>query len=248
MENLLAHPKALILALLGGVIPALLWLWFWLKEGKSRCEPKSLLSIIFGIGMLSVFFVLPIQQYIQSHIFDHTWRVILWAASEEAIKFLAAIIILYGSKYTDDPIDWPIFLITAALGFAALENTLFLIKPFSLEQTTVSLLTGHLRFLGSTLLHTVSSGAIGIAMGLSFGMSAFAKKMYLIIGFAVAIALHSAFNFLIIKNDGGDFLKTFAFLWVVTIIVMLLMEKLRRMSKSEEEAEEATLDTLAGIN
>lgn len=240
MQQLFANPKTLALAMLGGMIPALLWLWFWLKEGNRRCEPRSLLSIIFILGMISVFFVLPLEQYIQSHIHTHNWQVILWAASEELLKYIAAMLLLYKSTYADDPIDWPIFLITAALGFAAMENTLFLIKPLSLDQTTVSLLTGQLRFLGSTLLHTVSTGIIGISLGLSFNLSPFFKKIYLCVGFAVAIALHSAFNFLIIKNEGGDFLKTFAFLWVVTIIVMLLLEKLRRLSSSEEESIDPT--------
>jgi len=77
-------------------------------------------------------------------------------------------VILAKTKYIHKPIDWPIFLITVALGFAAFENVLFLIKPLSLDQATVGLMTGQLRFLGSTLLHTVSSGMIGIALGLSF--------------------------------------------------------------------------------
>jgi len=117
------------------------------------------------------------------------------------------------------------------LGFAALENTLFLIKPLLLDQAIVGLLTGQLRFLGSTLLHAVSSGIIGITLGLSFYMEWFKRKWYLLTGFILAIALHSAFNFFIMKNDGSDFLRVFAFLWVVTIIIMLLFEKLRRMSR-----------------
>jgi hypothetical protein len=55
------------------------------------------------------------------------------------------------------------------------------------------------------------------------------KKWFLVTGFIIAIALHSAFNFFIIKNNGNE-LEIFAFLWVVTIIVMLLFEKIRRMS------------------
>jgi RsiW-degrading membrane proteinase PrsW (M82 family) len=100
-----------------------------------------------------------------------------------------------------------------------------------LDQATVGLLTGQLRFLGSTLLHAVSSGIIGIALGLSFHMEWYRKKWYLLAGLILAIALHSAFNFFIMENSGSDFLKVFAFLWVVTIIIMLLFEKLRRMSR-----------------
>jgi len=220
----------LFFAFLGGVLPALIWLWFWLKEDNQKPEPKGLIATIFIIGMIAVIFVIPIQKFIQSSIISYNWQTIAWASAEELIKYLGVVILLYKTNRIDEPIDWPIFLITAALGFAALENTLFLIKPLSLNQTTVGLLTGQLRFLGSTLLHTVSSGLIGVALGLSFFMSKYIKKMYLLIGIILAIALHSTFNFFIIGDNGNNLLRVLGFLWVVTIIIILLFEKLRRMS------------------
>lgn len=226
----ITDPKILGLALLGGIIPSLLWLWFWLKEDKKKSEPKGLLTICFITGMISVLFVLPIQKFIQVNVDSNSWQIINWAIAEEVIKYLAVLLVVYKTTHIDEPIDWPIYMITAALGFAALENTLFLIKPISLDQTTVGLLTGQLRFLGSTLLHTVTSASIGIALGLSFHMRNYIKKYYLLAGLLIASALHSAFNFFIIKNDGNDFLKVFGFLWVVTIVIMLLFEKLRRMN------------------
>ncbi|HEY4494323.1 MAG TPA: PrsW family glutamic-type intramembrane protease [Candidatus Paceibacterota bacterium] len=223
-------PKVLALAFLGGLVPSLLWLWFWLKEDKRRPEPAGLLTLVFIAGMASVMVVLPIQKFIESNVSSDTWQLISWSAAEEIIKFFAAAIIVHKTYQTDEPIDWPIYLITVALGFAALENTLFLIKPLSLGQTTVGLLTGQLRFLGSTLLHTVSSGAIGITLGLSLHMTWARKRWYLLTGLILAIALHSTFNFFIIRNNGIDFLKVFGILWVATIIIMLLFEKLRRMN------------------
>ncbi|HEV7424328.1 MAG TPA: PrsW family glutamic-type intramembrane protease [Candidatus Paceibacterota bacterium] len=222
-------PKILGLAFLGGIIPSFLWLWFWLKEEGRRPEPKGLLAAVFVMGILAVIFVLPVQKFIQGQIHSSNWQLIFWAASEEIAKYLAVLIIVYRTAYIDEPIDWPIYLVTAALGFAALENTLFLIKPFSVGENTVGLLTGELRFLGSTLLHAVSSGILGIAIGISLRMNGFRKFWHLLIGFILAISLHSIFNFFIIRNGAGDFLKVFAFLWVVTIIVMLLFEKVRRM-------------------
>ena len=223
-------PKILGLAFIGGIIPSLFWLWFWLKEEKKKPEPKGLITIVFIMGMLAVICVLPIQKFIQGSISLHELQLILLASTEEIIKYLVVIIVLYKTTYIDEPVEWPIYLITAALGFAALENTLFLIKPLSLGQNTVSLLTGELRFLGSTLLHTVSSGILGIALGISFHLTKFKRRWYLVVGLILAIALHSVFNFFIIKNSGNDFLRAFGFLWVVTIIVMLLFEKVRRMN------------------
>lgn len=222
-------PKIILFALLGGIMPSLIWLWFWLKEDRKKPEPTGLLTVIFITGMISVFFVIPIQKLIKSSFDSSNTEIILWASAEEVIKYLAVIIILFRSRYINEPLDWPIYLITAALGFAALENTLFLMKPLSLNEATVGLLTGQLRFLGSTLLHAVASGMLGIALGLSFYLGKYKKRFYLFSGMMVAIALHSTFNFFIMKDNGSNFLKVFGFLWVVTIILMLLFEKLRRM-------------------
>jgi len=227
---LISDPKTLGLALLGGVAPALLWLWFWLREDNHKPEPKGLIATIFFIGMISVILVIPIQKFIQTNIETYKWQVVLWASIEEIVKYLGVVILLYKTNHTEQPIDWPIVLITAALGFAALENAMFLIKPISLNQTTVGLLTGQLRFLGSTLLHAVSSGIVGIGLGLSFYMGKSAKRMYLLAGLGLAITLHSAFNFFIMESTGNNYLRVMGFLWVVTIIIMLLFEKLRRMS------------------
>ncbi len=229
-------PKILGLAFLGGIIPSLLWLWFWLKEDKKNPEPKGVLTLVFIMGMLSVIVVLYVQKFIQANTDSGDLQLVLWASAEEIIKYLAVIIVLYKTDFIDEPIDWPIYMITVALGFAALENALFLIEPLSLGKTTVSLFTGQLRFLGSTLLHTVSSGVLGIALGISFHMGWFRKKLYILAGLALAIALHSVFNFFIIRTNGGngsdllEVLKVFSFLWVVTIIVMLLFEKVRRIN------------------
>ena len=229
MANL-NDPKTFFLALISGIIPSFIWLWFWLREDKEEPEPKGVVTTIFITGMMSVLFVLPIQKLIQNNIDSQSMQTILWASAEEIIKYLAVILVLYKSNYINKPIDWAIYLMTVALGFAALENMMFLMRPFSLGQTIVGLLTGQLRFLGSTLLHSVSSGIIGVALGLSFYKGEMRKKWYLTFGIIIAITLNSLFNFFIIKNNGNDFYKIFAFLWVVTIIIMLLFEKLRRMS------------------
>src|ERR1700741_206823 len=166
MAILSTDPKILIFAFLGGLVPSLLWLWFWLKEDDEHPEPKKVLTVVFIMGMLAVVVVLPIQRFIQAHVNSQEIQLILWAGAEEILKYLAVLVILYRTNNADHPIDWPIYLITAAVGFATLENALFLIKPFSLNEATVGLLTGQLRFLGSTLLHTISSGIIGISIGI----------------------------------------------------------------------------------
>lgn len=221
--------KTIIVALVGGILPALLWLWFWLREDDRHPEPRLLMLLTFLIGMISVFVVLPIQKFFNTWHISNDILVIVWASIEEIIKFLAIWVIALHSKAADEPLDFPMYMIIGALGFAALENALFLIDPIDLGDSTVTLITGNLRFLGAMLLHAVSSASVGIMLGLSFYRGWAAKRLYLFLGLGGAITLHSVFNFLIMKND-GSLLNVFSLLWVVTIIVLLMFEQLRRMS------------------
>ncbi len=220
--------KVGIISLLGGLIPAFLWLWFWLKEDDKSPEPRGLLLLTFIIGMISVFVVLPIEKLFGTITDNPKLLTIIWSAIEEIVKFVAIYFIALKSRDADEPIDFAIYMMTGALGFAALENALFLIDPVTLGNATVSLLTGNFRFLGAMLLHTVASGIIGIALGLAFYQSRLIKKTFLVIGLFGAITLHSVFNFLIINSDKGLF-SVFSLLWGVTIIILLLFEQLRRI-------------------
>src|SRR3989344_5099518 len=124
MTFLTGDPKNLILAFFGGIIPSLLWLWFWLKEDEEHPEPKGLIAIVFIMGMIAVIVVLPIQKFIQNSVSSYEGQLVLWASAEEILKYLAVLAVLYKTNNANEPIDWPIYLITAALGFAALENML----------------------------------------------------------------------------------------------------------------------------
>ena len=224
------NPLTFIIALAGGMIPAILWLSFWLREDNKRKEPLGILFLTFLAGMLAVILVLPLEKVIDAIFQDANLKIVLWAASEELLKYFAFAVIVLGGTTLDEPVDYPIYLMTAALGFSALENAFFLVNPLSQGDTIVSVLTGNLRYLGATLLHAVCSGLIGVVLGLAFFKPKYQRGSYFFLGFLGAVALHSLFNFFIIQDGGENFFQVFGFLWVVTIIIMLIFEKLRRMS------------------
>ena len=87
MNNLLQNPKTLGIAIILGILPALFWLWFWLKEDKEDPEPNGLLALCFFVGMLLVLLVIPIQKFIQSAITSPDQQIIGWAAAEELINY-----------------------------------------------------------------------------------------------------------------------------------------------------------------
>lgn len=233
MNELVTTPKTILLAILGGAVPAILWLWFWMyQEDRDEPEPVGLVVISFIIGAIMVLVAMWMEKFSMGFIQNNTIQTIVWASIEELLKLIGISFIIFGNNIIRKPIDYPMYFLATALGFAAFENVLYLIKPLSINDNVVGMLTGNLRFLGSTLLHAISSAMIGSALGLSFYLKN-NKFIYLIMGITCAIALHSVFNFFIMKGSGENFLSVFGFLWVVAIINILIFEKLKRMGATQ---------------
>lgn len=214
---------------MGGVLPALLWLWFWLKEDKARPEPRGLLMLAFVAGMVTIPFVIPLQQVAIGFTGGvvTTTTIVLWAGVEEVLKYFAATLVVLKRKAVDEPLDPIIYMITIALGFSALENTLFLLNPnLGLFD---GIITGNLRFLGATLLHILASATVGVAMALSFFKPEPARKAAVRVGLLLAIILHSLFNFFIIESNGEKILTVFSVVWIGVIVLLLVFEKIKRI-------------------
>jgi protease PrsW len=218
-----------VYGLLIGVVPSFFWLLIWLRTDHKRPEPLGLLMLCFVLGGVSVLFATVLQQATKDIFTEPNTRVMVWASIEEILKFGVFYLLAYKTVYNDEAIDPAIYLITIALGFAALENIFYILKPAASFNLTASLLTGSLRFFGSTLLHTISSCFIGIVIGLSARRF---RGMSIVLGLSGAIFLHATFNFFILKNDTASFMQIYGYLWVAAIISHLILEKLRRIPPS----------------
>lgn len=214
-------------AFLGGLLPALVWLYFLLKE-DSRCpEPRSLILIAFLGGMASVLVVLPLETMARTLFVAGTPLIIAWAAIEEAVKYAVAAALVLWRRAVNESIDFVICMVTIALGFAALENALFLLAPFADGHFLAGIVTNNLRFVGSTLLHVVASSAVGFALAFAYHQPPLVRSLAGFAGLILAIALHALFNFFILEQEGAQTLYAFFSVWVGLVIVLALFEILR---------------------
>ena len=221
--------KTLLWIAAGSFLPALFWLWFWLKEDKKKPEPSGLLALSFIAGTITVFIVFPIEEFAYSYV-SGTLLIATLAIIEEVMKYLAIYVVALRSKYFDEPIDAVIYAITVALGFSAMENFLYIINIWGESGTAISIMNGNLRFIGATLLHTVSTSAIGVAIAFSIYATRFKKLLYLLAGLITASVLHTVFNLSIIKTENvGEILTVFSYLWIFIIILILLFERIKRI-------------------
>lgn len=218
------------IAFLAGLIPALFWLWFWLREDKVRPEPKVLVGTAFVAGMLVVALVLPLQQYAMDRFVGDN-LIFVWVIIEEVLKYSAALIVVLWNKAVDEPIDAIIYMITIALGFSALENALFIYNPLVDGDYVNSILTGNFRFLGATLLHVLASGTVGISMALVYYKHTAIKIVASTVGLFVAILLHAMFNLFIMDASGEAVIGVFMFVWMGIIVLFLVFERVKILEK-----------------
>jgi RsiW-degrading membrane proteinase PrsW (M82 family) len=122
-------------------------------------------------------------------------------------------------------------MITAALGFAALENVLFIISPLISGDFSHVAAATQMRFMGATLLHVLASGLIGLAIGFTFYKSRLIKILWVTLATCGAIALHACFNIFIMLYESRIF-AVFAVMWVFIIAFILAVERLKFIRKS----------------
>lgn len=235
-------PLNIFFALIGGILPALFWLWFWLREDTLHPEPRRVIMLAFAIGMLATVFSFPTERMVDQMIpcpFDPiptpcitNIEFLLWAIIEEGLKWIGILIIFLRVPYVDEPIDAVIYAVTAALGFAALENALFLIKPLGEGDTIGALRVENFRFIGATLLHVAASALPGALVALTF-FNRHRRMLWGTLGLIAAIVLHTLFNVSIMMGNGEHTEITFLALWGVVLALLYACEKIKRMAPGE---------------
>ena len=216
--------------LLGGFLPALFWFWFWLREDRVHPEPRLMLILSFLGGMAAVIVSLTLEIYAAEKVAHlGLLAVILYVSIEEISKLIFASLTALRAKSDDEALDPLIYMIATALGFAALENTLFIMTTFADEGAIQGVAVGIMRFFGSTLLHVVSSAAIGAALGFSFYKKPRQKFVYITLGILSAIVLHTFFNLFIIGIEGEKVFVIFAGVWLSVLALILCFERLKKV-------------------
>lgn len=213
------------LPLILGLIPSFAWLIFYLEEDPHP-EPKKLIFETFLAGAVSTFIVLGVQMAFND------WSIargiaqysiisfFILSAVEEIFKFGAARLIIDKHPYDfDEPVDAMIYMIVAALGFAAVENIAAAAKGSGMAFETTAL-----RFIGATLLHTISSGLLGYYWAKEIITK---RRTFLYIGFALSTALHTVFNYLILSYEPVVVPTTF--LIVAALLILYDFEKLKHI-------------------
>lgn len=155
---------------------------------------------------------------------------------EEYVKYLVVKFLVLRRADFDEPVDAMIYMITAALGFAAVENILFVFPVFR-ENIFLGLEITTNRFLGANLLHALSSAIVGFFLARAWFSPH--RHHYIALGIIFASFLHALFNYLILIHDGlsEGAMYLFLLLACMAVIVFIDFERLRRPLAPETTGE-----------
>jgi len=190
----------LLLAL--AIAPGLAIIIYIYRKDSYDKEPKKYLLVSFFLGMLSVLpaFVLETAGQLifgdmgrsASILFYAFFAFIIVAASEELSKFAMVKWYAYPKKNFDEPFDGIIYSVMVAIGFATVENILYVYRN--------GFGTAMLRMFLSVPAHA----AFGIIMGYYIGLAKFNKEKsisYLATGLFLPVFFHGAFDFFLFLQD-----------------------------------------------
>ena len=193
-----------------GILPSIIWLLFYLRQDVHP-EPKIIILRVFFWGMLAALPIILLEtgfrDFLDGFSSSLLIKIVYWflgvALVEEFLKYLVVRDKVLRDPEFDEPIDAMIYMMIAALGFAALENILVFLSPevffLPLEETLILVI---FRFISATFLHALSSGIVGYFLALSFFKQKGGLKT-IIIGLGISTLLHGLYNFSIMEMGGN---------------------------------------------
>ncbi|MCI0337153.1 MAG: PrsW family glutamic-type intramembrane protease [Acidobacteria bacterium] len=196
--------KQIIFIPLLSLFPCVLWLWYFSSRSLYKRPAVRVLGVTFLLGALAtipaLFFNL-IGQDIFHSLFGSTQSshilVLLFIVGpvEELIKLLVVYFYAYRMQEFDEPLDGVIYSATAALGFASVENIVYLAQ----NDPMLVLLRGPLSNPG----HALFSAIWGLSLSRAKAAPNLVRKRFPIIasGWLAASVLHSLFDILLVASS-----------------------------------------------
>lgn len=177
--------------------PGIFWLWYFRARDRLRPEPRHLVARTFFLGALASI-VAAILEGLAFEITGLSFRgpfgastvasAILIGVLEEAMKFVAVFAGIYRHAHFDEVVDGIIYAVAASLGFATVENLVYVLQG--------GLSVGVLRAGLSIPAHAFFGALLGFNMGLA-KFSGPKERAWLVSGLALAAGAHATYDALL---------------------------------------------------
>lgn len=185
--------------------PGIAIIFYIYSKDKYDREPFENLFISFLLGVICTVPAALIQRYGTplmgvfiprfSLAYYFVWAFLLVGISEEGCKFLVLRLYSYRQAAFNEPFDGIVYSVMVAMGFATLENVLYVFQH--------GVATGLLRMFLAVPAHA----CFGVLMGYHAGLAKFdviKAPYHMLKGIALAVFFHGAYDFFLFLQDHPD--------------------------------------------
>lgn len=172
-----------------------LFSYFYLRKQIHHDPSRSLLHT-YIYGMILTFPIMFIQYVFEEEgVFQSVFisDVVFTSGLEEFFKWLVLLVVVFSHVDFEDPYDGILFGASVSLGFATVENILYLLT-FGVEEALIR-----------ALLPVSSHALFGVVMGYYLGRAKFveqsSKNPMLFLSFFTAFGLHFVYNALVMTGS-----------------------------------------------
>src|SRR5262249_27845266 len=186
------------------LLPCVLWLWYFSSRSRYKRTATRVLGVTFLLGGLATIPALLLNVEGQSIIYDLFGRsmgsrilvlLLVVGPIEELLKLMVVYFYAYRRQEFDEPLDGVIYSAAAALGFAAVENIVYLAE----NDPRLVLLRGPLSNPG----HALFSAIWGLSLSRAKARPNLTRERLPIIarGWVFASLLHAVFDTLLVFSS-----------------------------------------------
>ena len=224
------------LSLLLAAIPAIALLIYIYRADKNRPEPKGKVLKVFFFGLL---FVIPVAfaeylltfagtRWVPSGMWMHGYNAFAVAAGvEETSKFLVVMLVIFRHPVFDERMDGIVYTVAASLGFAFIENFLYIAPAGMFTSITEMLQIALLRGLLAVPGHAVNGVLTGYGLGRAKFETGLKRYRTMAVYLLAAIATHGVYDFIIFSSESASnpMLRWLAWLTVPLVAGMVFVSR-----------------------
>lgn len=189
----------LFISVLLAVAPAVVLVCYFYRLDKKKPEPKRLIFKIFfigfaatvPIGLLELGLEQMLRNWIESSLlFQFIKAFVIAGLIEETVKLLIVKRYAYSQIDFDEVMDGIVYAIVAGLGFACLENIIYVING--------GLNIALARAFTAVPIHAIAAGFMGSYLGQAkFATSSDAETRLIFTGLGYALLIHGLYDFML---------------------------------------------------
>jgi protease PrsW len=198
----------MLVILSAGIAPGLALLSYFYLKDYYETEPVSVVIKAFLFGVFLVFPIMFVQYVLKTEniLQGDMENAFLWAALlEEFFKWFLLFFAIYPHVAFDEPYDGIVYGASVSLGFATMENILYLVS------------NGVEHAFTRAILPVSSHALFGVIMGYYLGKGKFSKgnkKKYVFLALTVPFILHGVYDYILLTQK-------FWLYWILPFMIFL---------------------------